>query len=150
MAVDSLRSVFADLIVSPVYRSSAIGLVGDDFLNAVVGIDTQMPVDEITQQLRAIEDRQGRDRSQPRYSSRTLDLDLLLCDSLIVTTSELALPRDEIANYAFVLQPLADIAADVLHPVLAKSMATMLTDFRLRQPQQFNSLQKVSSAFLDL
>jgi 2-amino-4-hydroxy-6-hydroxymethyldihydropteridine diphosphokinase len=71
--------------------------------------------------LREIEDNLGRDRTQPRFSPRPIDLDILTYDDLEMDEPGLQIPRKEILENAFVLRPLQDIAAEVLHPVLKQS-----------------------------
>ena len=76
-----------------------------------------------------IEDAHGRDRSGPRFSSRTLDLDLLLYDDMVLDEQGLKLPREEILKNAYVLWPLAEIAPDLLHPVIGKTYTKLWDDF---------------------
>jgi len=112
-----------------VYESEAVGFDGDNFLNMVVGLDTDEEVHTVVQTLREIEDRHGRIRSGPRFSARTLDLDLLLYDDLVVKEDALDLPRGEITQNAFVLWPLAEIAPEIMHPVEQQPMAALWQDF---------------------
>lgn len=115
-ALIELRATFLDIRVSPVYRSAAVGFVGDDFLNLVVVANTALSPSDVAKTLQEIEMRHGRDRGQPKFSSRTLDLDLLLYDDEIIDDGTLRLPRDEITRYGFVLAPLAAIAGEKSHP----------------------------------
>lgn len=114
--IRDLRSLGSEIVISHVYESEAIGFEGDNFYNLVVGIETDIPVDELNIKLRNIEDRHGRLRNVPQFSSRTLDLDLLIYDDLIRHDDVIDVPREEIMKYAFVLKPLAEIAADLEHP----------------------------------
>ena len=86
-------------------------------------------VHETNQVLRDIEDANDRDRSGPKFSSRTLDLDLLLYDDLILDENSIKLPRGEILNNAFVLWPLAEIAPHLKHPETGVSYADMWSAF---------------------
>ncbi len=121
LALRDMRRVFGRLILSPVYESVAVGFDGDDFLNLVAGFETDSDVHEVVFELREIEDRLGRDRSLPRYSHRSIDLDILTYDALELDEPGIQIPRHEILVNAFVLRPLQDLAPDMLHPVVKKS-----------------------------
>ncbi len=126
-AIENLRQAFGELVLSPVYRTRAVGFEGDDFLNMVIGIDTELPPDELRRRLRAIEDSQGRVRGENRFASRTLDLDLLTWGNLV--DQNLGIPRDEILKYAFVLRPLADVAPTEQYPGSQETYASLWAGF---------------------
>jgi 2-amino-4-hydroxy-6-hydroxymethyldihydropteridine diphosphokinase len=128
-ALDALDKAFSPLVISTVYSSEAIGFEGNDFLNLVVGFNCEMSVGELSKALRQIEDDNGRLRHGPKFSSRTLDLDILTYDDCVGVYDGVSLPRDEISKNAFVLLPLVDIAADVLHPQLQRSYQTLWQDY---------------------
>lgn len=123
LAINALTEQFGRLALSSVYRNPAIGFDGADFLNLVVGFDTRHDPFAVAKRIRAIEDANGRSRSGPKFSSRTLDIDLLTHGSSILRQGRLVLPRDEILRYAFVLQPLAELAGADLHPETGRSYA---------------------------
>jgi len=124
-AIDELRGEFDRIVVSPAYRFPAVGFDGPEFVNLAVGIDTDLDVFALNDWLHALEDRHGRRRDVPRYSSRTLDVDIVLYgDRVISGRQNLEVPRAELLQ-TFVLQPLADIAADVIHPTLHKSIGRL-------------------------
>lgn len=127
--VASLHQRYGDLLLSSVYESEAVGFVGEDFYNMVIGLQTDDDVLQVAATLRQIEDEHGRDRSGPRFSSRTLDLDLLLYDDLVLEEGRLQIPRDEILHRAFVLWPLAEIAGERVHPVEHKTYAELWQSF---------------------
>ena len=110
------------------YESAAVGFDSAPFYNLVLGFSTQESPQAIQEQLHAIEDRCGRQRTAT-LSARTLDLDLLLYDDLVMTDGKLVLPREDINRYAFVLRPLAEIAGTARHPVTGVSYADMWADF---------------------
>ncbi len=133
--VADLRRRFGPLLLSSVYESEAVGFDGANFYNLVAGFDTDLSAQQVAAELRAIEERHGRDRAGPRFSSRTLDIDLLLYDDLVLSEGKLDLPREEIAHNAFVLWPLAEIAPHLVHPLLGESYATLWGRFdRQSQP----------------
>jgi 2-amino-4-hydroxy-6-hydroxymethyldihydropteridine diphosphokinase len=127
--VKALARAFGELELSSVYESEAVGFDGDAFYNMVIACDSPADVHATNKMLADIEDANGRNRSGPRFSSRTLDLDLLLYDDLVLSENGLTLPRDEILKNAFVLWPLAEIAPDLKHPVVKKTYAELWAAF---------------------
>ena len=129
LAIHALQDHYGKLILSSVYESEAVGFNGDNFLNLVAAVKTDEDVYTVAARLRTIEDKNGRDRSGPKFSSRTVDLDLLLYDDLILQKENLDIPRDEITKNAFVLLPLDEIASQLIHPITGKTMCEHWLDF---------------------
>ena len=127
--IRALRERFGVLDLSSVYESEAVGFEGDAFYNMVIACEVSEDVYSTNRALAEIEDAHGRDRTGPRFSSRTLDLDLLLYDDMVLDENGLRLPRDEVLKNAFVLWPLAELAPDLVHPVVGKSYAELWADF---------------------
>jgi len=140
-AIAALRECFGDITVSPAYRSKAVGFAGADFVNLAVGLDTDLSPSALNDWLHALEDRHGRRRDVPRYSDRTLDLDIVFYDALITQgAGHLQIPRQEL-KHAFVLRPIADIAPDFRHPVSGLSMAELWAAFPIdHEPLEPESL----------
>jgi 2-amino-4-hydroxy-6-hydroxymethyldihydropteridine diphosphokinase len=128
-ALDGLENEFGKLQISSVYESESVGFDGDNFLNLVVGIRTDTAVGEISRCLKRLENSRQRDRSTPRFSARTLDIDILCADDHHGSIDGIDLPRDEILKNAFVLLPLSEIAGDRLHPVTGVSYAQHWHDY---------------------
>ncbi|WP_077529328.1 2-amino-4-hydroxy-6-hydroxymethyldihydropteridine diphosphokinase [Vreelandella utahensis] len=124
-ALDALSARFGELVISSVYESEAVGFEGENFLNLVVALDTDEPVGPLAEWLKQVEDDNGRERNRPRFSSRTLDLDVLTYGDLVGTIDGVELPRSEILSNAFVLQPLAEIAPDERHLVSGERYADL-------------------------
>lgn len=130
-AGEALRTAFGSVIFSPVYETGAVGFDGQPFYNLVAGFDTAEPAQVLVEFLKAVESRNGRVRGGARFSDRTLDMDLLLLGEEILEGPGFQIPRDEILKNAFVLGPLADIAADVVHPGRQRSIGDLWRDFDL-------------------
>jgi 2-amino-4-hydroxy-6-hydroxymethyldihydropteridine diphosphokinase len=115
IAIKELKSKFEDLKISSVYESPAVGFKGDDFYNVGVNAKTNLNVNNVQDILKKIEFENGRKHKRERFSSRTIDLDLVLYDDLI--SKELNLPRDDIFKYNFVLLPLKELNPEIMHPI---------------------------------
>lgn len=127
--LDALHRHFKPLQLSNFYESEAVGMEGDNFINLVAAFSTELGVHELNHALHQIELQHGRRRDQPRFSPRSLDLDLLLYDDLVLDEHGLVLPRDEITRYAFVLLPLSELAPDRIHPILHQTIADLWRAF---------------------
>lgn len=124
-AVAMLREVFGGVLLSRVYETEAVGFDGPSFFNMVVSFETDLSPEAVAARLRAIEDSRGRVRSGSRFSSRTLDLDLVLYGDQVQESETCRLPRDEVARYAFVLGPLAEIAPLERHPLSGRTFGEL-------------------------
>ena len=120
-AVAALRAEFAVVACSPVYRTEPVGFQGPPFLNLVARFSTELSLGEVLERLHAVEGRYGRDRlsaggsSKGSYTSRTLDLDLLLFGER-VAQEPVVLPRRDVLEYPFVAKPLAELDPDTVLP----------------------------------
>ena len=119
-ARQALEANFVAVSCSSVYESEAVGFDGAAFYNLVAVAHTELSVAQVCQTLKDIEAQNGRLHNQKKFSSRTLDLDLLTYDSE-VTTQPVVLPREEILTNAFVLLPLAELVPDESHPVAKRT-----------------------------
>lgn len=126
-ACKALKRHYGDLQLSPLYQSPAAGFSGPDFLNLVAGFGTEEAPGEVRKRLAELEAQAGRDRSGGKFSSRTLDLDLLLYGDRI--DASLKLPHPDIERYAFVLKPLADLAPHLRHPVTGITLSELWRSF---------------------
>jgi len=124
-----LKSHFSNILLSPVYESVSVGFEGDNFYNLVVSFESNNTIDETGQILNRIEDQNKRDRTGPKFGPRTLDLDLLLYDDLVLDSGSLTIPRPEIYYNAFVLKPLVDLAPDLIDPLSGEYFTKLWGDF---------------------
>jgi 2-amino-4-hydroxy-6-hydroxymethyldihydropteridine diphosphokinase len=134
-ALAALRERFGHVVVSPVYRMPAVGFDGPDFHNAAAIIDSDLDPFALTDWLHELERAHGRLRSGVKFSSRTLDVDIVYFDDLVLDgpaldgtatggASALQLPRPEL-RHAFVLKPLVDIAPAFVDPVRGVTLAAL-------------------------
>jgi 2-amino-4-hydroxy-6-hydroxymethyldihydropteridine diphosphokinase len=128
-ALEELERRFGPVTTSSIYETESVGFEGPPFHNLVAAFSTELPVQQIAGILAEIEERHGRTRECKKFSSRTLDLDLILYGDLVLQEGKLNLPRPEITRYAFVLEPLAEIAPDGRHPVTGERYADLWVRF---------------------
>ncbi|ALG68794.1 2-amino-4-hydroxy-6-hydroxymethyldihydropteridine diphosphokinase [Beggiatoa leptomitoformis] len=142
-----LQQHYGTLQLSSVYESAAVGFTGENFYNLVLAFETKQTVQQVNQLLHDIEARHGRTRDGQRYSARTLDLDLILYDNLVLQdkANKVEVPRGEIEKYAFVLLPLAELIPTLKHPILGKTYAELWDNFQGKEKQ---ALWKVDIALL--
>jgi 2-amino-4-hydroxy-6-hydroxymethyldihydropteridine diphosphokinase len=127
-ALAALRERFGDVLVSAAYRFPAVGFDGADFVNLAAVITTDLAPAALNDWLHALEDRHGRRRDVPRFSDRTLDIDIVLYGEQVLSGSgNLQVPRDEL-RHAFVLRPLAEIAPDALQPLAGRRLAELWSE----------------------
>lgn len=127
--LDALLLKFSDLSLSSVFESEAIGFDGDNFFNMAVAFETELPLEALISTVKKIEDDCGRDRTQPRFSGRTLDIDVLIYGNKSGTYSGIELPRPEITENAFVLWPLSQLSKKRQHPELKQSYKKLWQDY---------------------
>lgn len=120
--LDELDRHFELICVSSVYESEAVGFAGDNFLNLVAGIRTALTLSDLHHRLRALEFDYGRDEDCTKFSSRTLDIDILTYDDLSGEHDGIDLPRGETLTNAFVLCPFAEIAPELILPGQTESL----------------------------
>jgi 2-amino-4-hydroxy-6-hydroxymethyldihydropteridine diphosphokinase len=122
LGIRELRRIFGEIRLSAVYASAAVGFEGADFLNMVVGLDSDESPRVIQDQVEIIHDLAGRERGAGKFASRPLDIDLLLYGDRVVDEPALKLPRCDVLDYSFVLRPLAELDPGLIHPQTGKTM----------------------------
>ena len=135
-AIQALTGRFGKLQLSSVYEADAVGFDGEPFLNLIVAFDTDKTASQVDLLLDEIEKQNGRTPEQKKFNPRTLDLDLVLYGDYVSQDPDLEIPRSEITRYAFVLEPLAEIAGELKHPVLKQRYDQLWQDFDTSQMVQ--------------
>ena len=120
-ALDETRGCQVEKVSSYLVTEPYGGVEQDDFLNACLCLKTYLSPEELLRRLHEIEQDAHRERIV-RWGPRTLDLDILLYDDLILETEDLILPHMDMENREFVLKPLSEIAPNLRHPILHKTM----------------------------
>ena len=129
LAVRQLELHFGEAVCSSVYQSSAVGFEGEDFLNLVGVFESGDSLNNICTAIKLIETGLGRTRSSKGFSPRLIYIDVLLFGEQHGEDCGIQLPRDEITHYAFVLQPLAELLPDQVHPQTGQSFSNMWDAF---------------------
>ena len=148
LAVDRIfEQIGAIISLSDVYETPAWGFKGDAFLNACIAVRTNYSAEKVLEKLLGIEVELGRKRSNATgYADRAIDLDIIFHGDLTISSRELHVPHPQLAHRKFVLFPMADIAADIIHPIDQVSISEMLkhtaddseirkVDVRLNRPE---------------
>lgn len=115
------------LKISSIYETPAMGFEGDPFLNCAVWMQTDLKPSKVLKTILEIEKKLGRKRKvSNNYSSRPIDIDIIFIDDLIIETERLVVPHPEMEKRKFVLQPLADLNSDLIHPHSKKNILELL------------------------
>ena len=105
LAIEKLQKILEKTKYSSVHQTKAEGFEGDDFLNLVMSGDCELSFDDLNLKLKEIEDQSGRKRDVPKFSARTLDIDIVLQ----IDEDEIIFESDEIEKYSFVSEPLKEV-----------------------------------------
>ena len=119
-----------DCTFSGLYETRAEGFEGNDFINSVVGFETDLQLTELRDKLKQIEKKMGRTEIQKGMSDRIIDLDIILYGDQVIEDDDFDIPSKDIENYLFVLEPLAEIAGARHHPILNNTYSEMLIDLK--------------------
>lgn len=134
-AIDLIKEDIGDIdSFSGIYETEPWGFRSENnFLNIVIRIQTSLPPVDLLKQLMKIEDMLGRERSSHRFTSRTIDIDILLYGNLIINLPELIIPHPMMHERKFVLEPFCDISPETIHPVLKKPFSSLLKECKDRR-----------------
>lgn len=104
-AIEQINKILANTKYSSIHKTKAEGFEGDDFLNLVVAGDSKLSFDKLNEKLKDIENESGRKRDVPKFSARTLDIDIILQ----IDQDEILFESNEIEKYSFVSEPLKEV-----------------------------------------
>tara|TARA_B110000914_G_scaffold175574_1_gene156852 strand:+ start:390 stop:839 length:450 start_codon:yes stop_codon:yes gene_type:complete len=124
-----LNSLF-DCTFSSLYETIAEGFEGNNFINCVVGFETDLEPIKLRENLKKIEKNMGRTLSQKGMSNRVIDLDLILYGNLVTEDKNFDIPSKDLEHFAFILEPLVEIARDLKHPISKRSFSSILKCLR--------------------
>jgi 2-amino-4-hydroxy-6-hydroxymethyldihydropteridine diphosphokinase len=145
-ALDVLDHDFAPVTVSRAYANAAVGFEGDDFINLVVGFQTDLTVRQVIERLHAAETACGRERLAPKWAPRAMDLDILLFGDTVCTEPGLTLPRPDLLKRPYMLGPAAEIAPETVHPIVRRTLGELWRD--LQATQAAHAMRPVELAWL--
>lgn len=128
-AAHELKAACPGARFSRVYRNDAIGFDGPEFLNFVAELPFAGEPGALKAELERIEGLCGRPRYAPKWAPRTMDLDILLFGDRVLELPGLVLPRPQLTGWAFMLGPLAELAPDLLHPTVHRSIGALWREF---------------------
>jgi 2-amino-4-hydroxy-6-hydroxymethyldihydropteridine diphosphokinase len=132
-AVDALARIGRVLSVSSFYETQPVEVSDQPwFLNCVVAVETDLSPERLVDATLTIEREMGRERTRKK-GPRNIDIDILLFDERIVSSAQLTIPHPAMHQRRFVLEPLAEIASDVRHPLLKKTVRALLSELEAGQ-----------------
>jgi 2-amino-4-hydroxy-6-hydroxymethyldihydropteridine diphosphokinase len=115
--------------LSSIYESEAWGYTDSNtYLNIAVQLNTTLTPEQLLHKCKDIEKRLGRVKSSENYEARTIDMDIIFYDSVVYQTEILQIPHPRVQLRKFALLPISELCPDFLHPILAKTVAQLLTD----------------------
>ncbi len=129
-AVNALFEQVGSIVkISPVYETPALGFEGEPFLNCAVWLQTDLKPSKILKKILEIEKTMGRKRNTAKtYASRPIDIDIIFIDDFIIESEKLTVPHPEMEKRRFVLQPLAEVNSQLIHPISQKNIIKLLAE----------------------
>lgn len=106
IAITALATLLDDMSCSSTHQTKAEGFEGEDFLNLIISGNSSLSFQSLNKKLKSIEDKAGRNRDAPKFSARTLDIDIVL---QLNDEEEILYESDEISKYSFVSEPLKEL-----------------------------------------
>lgn len=133
--LDALHQTYGDLVLSPAVESEPVGFKGDNFINLMAVIETDQPIPALSQSLRQMEYDHGREDDAPKFSGRTLDIDIVMVDDLCGEHYGLQLPRQDLFEHGYMLYPMALMEPDLVPPGQDKTTSALWQNFPFAEQQ---------------
>ena len=127
--LDALYQAYGDLQLSPAVESEPVGFQGDNFINLMAVIETDLPLAELSRQLRQIEYDHGREEHVVKFSGRTLDIDIVMIDDLCGEHDGIRLPRRDLFEHGYMLYPTSLMEPDLVPPGQEKTARQLWQSF---------------------
>ena len=137
--IEKVKIILDDLFdctYSSLFETAAEGFVGNKFINCVVRFDTNLLLTELRKKCKQVEKEMGRTEDQKGMSDRIIDLDIILYGDQVIKDNDFDIPSKDIDNYLFVLEPLAEIAGSLHHPVSNLPFSELLIAFKKNNNQE--------------
>lgn len=127
--IDALNTRFGEIQLSPIVESEPVGFIGDPFINLMAVLETDLAIPELSTQLRQMEYDFGREDNAPKFSGRTLDIDIVLVDRLHGKHFGIQLPRNDLFEHGYMLYPLALMEPELVPPGQQKTVKALWENF---------------------
>lgn len=127
--IEALNNRFGQMQLSPIVESEPVGFVGDPFINLMTVLETELPIPELSKQLRQMEYDFGREDNAPKFSGRTLDIDIVMVDQLHGEHFGIQLPRNDLFEHGYMLYPLTLMEPDLVPPGQEKTVQELWANF---------------------
>ncbi len=127
--IEALNARFGEMELSPVVESEPVGFIGDPFINLMTVLETSLPIPELSRQFRQMEYDFGREDNAPKFSGRTLDIDIVMVDQLHGEHFGIQLPRKDLFEHGYMLYPLALMEPDLVPPGQEKTVQELWANF---------------------
>ena len=119
---------------SSIYETEPWGFEDDAlFLNQLLVVDTKLSAEAVLETALKIEHKLGRRRTTQQWTGRSMDIDILLFDDLVTKEETLSIPHPRLHLRRFALEPLNEVAGELVHPVLHKTISTLLMECQDKQ-----------------
>ena len=134
---------------SSIYKTAPVDMPEEteDFLNLALAVDSGLSPREMLKKIQRFEQKMGRNETNSGYESRTIDIDILMANDIILDEKNLVIPHPRMIRRAFVLVPLCEIAPDLIHPILKRTMLKILPELNSNETVRKYGSQRLVKKF---